>query len=179
MNPLDFIPCGGLPSCGAGAGNVLLSFTIPTIVSFLLQLAASLALVYVIYSGIQMLFSQGDESKIDKARNGILYALLGLGGAIFSGVAVTLVVSQVFVGGGSDILFGPTGLIANGIGIVMQVFNVTFAIVAVLGGMRMVTARGRSDEFNKGIMTIVYAIAGAVVVNLARAIVQAFLLLYL
>ncbi|MDB4978620.1 MAG: hypothetical protein JWM56_806 [Candidatus Peribacteria bacterium] len=170
-----YIPCTDLPGCGSGPKD-LTPTVVTTVVSVLLQVITSAALGYIIYAGIQTLFSQGDDGKADKARWGIVYALGGLGLAITSGTIISLVGSQTW---GTGDPFGPTGIVSTGITAAVRLFNVAFAIVVVLAGYRMVTAQGKSDEFNKALAAVKYAIMGAIMVNIAKALVQAFLLLNL
>lgn len=175
--PSAFLPCAGLPGCGAGPTDIISMYTIPTIVALLLQLVAAGALSFIVYSGVMMLTANGDDGQINKARKGIEFAFMGLGLAIVSGTLVSLVASQDWIAGSDtqDILFGASGFIATVLFIVVRLFNVAFAIVVVIAGMKMVLARGNSGEFGKATGMVVWAIVGAIVVNLARVVVQAFL----
>ncbi len=64
-----------------------------------LQLATSLigiiAVVFIIYSGIQYTTSSGDAGKIQKAKNTIVYSIIGLAIAILSFAIVTWVLGNV------------------------------------------------------------------------------------
>ena len=67
------------------------------IVQFLIGLAGVIAVFVIIISGIQMATSQGDAQKVAKAKNSLLYAVVGLVIAIVAFAIVTFVLNQVFV----------------------------------------------------------------------------------
>ncbi len=48
------------------------------LIEFVIALAAALAVIYVIYAGIQYASSQGDPGKTKDAKNAITYAVFGI-----------------------------------------------------------------------------------------------------
>ena len=172
------IICNGLFGCGAPPENVLLNNTLPTVGALLIQLAAGGAVLAVVIGGVQMAVSYGDEGKITNARKAIMFALGGLGLAFVAAPIVSFVSSEQYYQGG-DFLFGQGGIMASVIRIIMILFNVAFCIVIILAGLRMIIAGGNADEFKKGGNMIKWAIVGGVIVNLARAGIQALFALYL
>ena len=63
------IPTGGLPQAYATGSNlILLAYVIATI----------LALSFLIWGGIRWVTSSGDKTKVQAARNTLLYAIIGL-----------------------------------------------------------------------------------------------------
>ncbi len=172
------IICNGLFGCGRPPENVLMANTLPTVAAILIQLAAGGAVIAVVIGGVQMAVSYGDDGAITNARKAILFALGGLGLALAAAPIVSFVSTEQYYQGG-EFLFGPGGLMASVIRIIMILFNVAFAIVIILAGLRMITAGGNADEFKKGGNMIKWAIIGGVIVNLARAGIQALLALNL
>ena len=174
------IICNGLLGCGTlGPGdNVLMQYTLPTVAKILIQLAAGGAVLAVVIGGVQMAVSYGDEGKVTNARKAIMFALGGLALAFAAAPIVSFVSSEYYYQGG-DFLFGPGGIMASVIRIIMILFNVAFCIVIILAGLRMIIAGGSADEFKKGGDMIKWAVIGGLIVNLARAGVQALLALYL
>lgn len=69
---------------------------IGNIVNFLIGITAVIAIFVIIIAGIQMATSQGDASKVGKARNMILYAVVGLVIAIVAYAIVNFVLKNVF-----------------------------------------------------------------------------------
>jgi hypothetical protein len=69
--------------------------TIPTILGIAFGLAGGLALLMITVSGLRYILSAGDPQKAAKAREGIIYALVGLAIAIAAESIVYFVASQV------------------------------------------------------------------------------------
>ncbi len=167
--------CNGLFGCGAPPSNVLLESTLPAAAVLLMQLAAGGAVLAVVIAGTQMAVSYGDEGKITNARKAILFALGGFGLALSSASIVAFVTTEDYGFFGGNVVT----VMASVVRIILTLFNVGFAIVIILAGLRMITAQGNADEFKKGGVMIKWAIIGGVVVNVAKAGIQAFLALNL
>lgn len=171
--------CTGFFGCGRPPEDVVMLNALPTAGGILIQVAAAAAVIAIVVAGVQMVVSYADEGKITNARKAILYALGGLGIALSASSIVAFVTTENYGQADADILFGSSGLAASAIRIIMILSNVAFVIVVILAGVRMITAAGNADEFKKAGKMIQWAIIGAVVVNLARVLVHAFLLLQL
>lgn len=167
-------PCTGLVGCGSGPANIIMN-NATEFADLMLQVASGLAVLFIVWSGFNMILAMGDDSKISQFKWGIMYSMLGLGIAILSQVLVSFVGTQDY---NVDATVLPLGLIAAAINILLNLMNVAFVCVIILGGVRMVYAQGKSDEFNKGKQTVVWAIGGAIVINIANALVQAFIQLF-
>lgn len=170
--------CNGLLGCGRPPENILLQNTLPTVAMFLIQLAAGGAVIAVVIGGVQMTVSGGDEGTVTNARKAILFALGGLGLAFAAAPIVSFVTTEQYYTGG-EFFFGPGGILATAIRIIMTVFNVGFALVIIIAGSRMIVSSGSPDEFKKGGNMIKWAVIGGVIVNLARTGISAFLALNL
>lgn len=172
-NPLSFVPCAGLAGCDRppfdGVSAVLFFLA-----ARLLEATTAFSVLYVVWAGVRMLLANGDEGVETKARWGIAYALGGMALSLAAGTIVSLVTSETFFGGG-DILVGNGSLVATAIRLVIILFNSAFAVVIVIAGVRMLLAAGNSGEFGKGVTILRMAIVGAIIVNLAKVIVQTFL----
>ncbi len=170
------VVCTGLAGCGAPPSNVLLTNLLPAAVMIMVQLAAGGSVVFIVIAGVRFLLSNGDEGQVTSAKKGIMYGLGGLGLTIVSATLVSFVTTENYgQANPQNFLFGSGGLMQSVINIVITLSNVGFAVVVIAAGIRMVLASGKADEFKKGGQVIKWAIVGAVVINLARAIVQAFL----
>lgn len=86
LGPVDPQSVGGVAK-GALIPAVL------QIVNWLLALVALVAALYLLYGGLLYITSAGDQTKADKAKNTILYALVGLVVIALSFVIVNFVVS--------------------------------------------------------------------------------------
>lgn len=73
---------------------------IKTIINALLFFIGVVAVIMIIWAGIQYTTSAGDSSKVATAKNTIVYAVIGLIVAIFAYAIVNFVVSTFNTGGG-------------------------------------------------------------------------------
>ncbi len=168
--------CTGLPGCGKPAENLLYTGVLPTAAGLLIQIAGALAVIFIVFAGIQMAASAGDDGKISTAKKAIVYALGGLGIAITAATLVSFVTTENYgQANPTNFLFGAGGLVPSVIRIIMIVFDAGFFIVFFWAGMRMVLAAGNAEEFKKAGQMIRWAIVGAIIVNIAKAGVQALL----
>lgn len=92
-------PSGDLSQCegiqGGNNENSLMS-TLSVIINVILGVVGFIAVVMIIIGGISFVTSQGDTSKVAKARNTILYGVVGLVVAILAFAIVNFVLSNVF-----------------------------------------------------------------------------------
>lgn len=79
----EFYPNISNPTTNGGAGD-----TIGGIIAYGIGLTAILAVIAVTWAGIQMFLAVGDEGKFNKAREMLIYALVGVG---LSGLAYLIV----------------------------------------------------------------------------------------
>lgn len=163
--------------CGGAAANVL-SANAPEFLLWMLHIAAAICLAVIVWSGFGMFLSLGDEGHISKNRMNVLWALIGL---------VLVLSAQVIVGAVGTTNFGQTtgepllllaGVFRVFIASIRMILNITFVIVAVIAGIRMVYAQGKQDEFTKGKTMLIGAISGALIVNLATALIRAVLVIF-
>lgn len=167
-------PCDGLVGCGGGASHVLLE-NAGLFADLLLQIAAGLTVLFIVWSGFNMIIAFGDESKTSQFKNGVINALGGLGIVIVAQVLTSFVGTQDYNLGATVL---PVGLIGAAVEILITLMNVAFVIAIILGGLRMVYAQGKSDEYNKGKQTVTWCVVGAIIINVANALVQAFVSLF-
>ena len=83
--------CGGLDVCNDG--------NLPNIVENILEsiilVLGIVAVIFIIVGGFQYMSSAGDTSKIQKAKNTILYAVIGLVVCILAFIIVNFVISII------------------------------------------------------------------------------------
>lgn len=80
---------GALPSVDANPS------LITTILHLVFGIAAAVAFLIITFAGFQYVISQGDPQKTAKAKNTILYAVIGLVVAISGFAIVSFVIGQV------------------------------------------------------------------------------------
>jgi hypothetical protein len=160
--------------CGGASANLAYNVIAGGIVPLLLQVAAGLAVLYIVWAGVQMIISMGDEGKVSQFKWGVANALLGLMVAILSEFVVAAIGTQNYgqgaVGSNGNL---PLNLITTGITILRLLLNGLFVLVAVVAGIRMVYSQGKSDDYNKGKTMLQWALIGAIIVNLAATLANA------
>lgn len=172
------VPCVGLAGCPGRVGNevknVLFTSTIPVIIGQLLNVATAAAVLFIVVAGGQMLIAQGDEAQTTNAKKGIAAAMGGLAAALAAKTVVAAVAHPFqFTAGSGDLIYGR--FIPSLVGLILVILNVGFLIVIMIAGFRMVIAGGSEEEFKKSKEIVKWAIIGAIVINGARALIQAVL----
>lgn len=157
------------PGCGDGPANIFTS-TFPNLAVFMLQVATGLAVLFVVWAGFQLVLNAGDEGKIGNQKKNIFYVLAGLFTAIVSQLIVSFAVTQDWGqnAGGNLVI----NVLASAVGSILTVFNGVFLLAIIYYGVRMLMAAGDSGGFNSARAGITWAIIGAIIVNLANALVQ-------
>ncbi len=87
----------GLPNQPAGIPNSDLNQIILNITNWVLGFVTILAVLFLIWGGLQYLTAAGNEEQVEKAKSTITYALLGLIVAAIAYAAVVVVVNY-FIG---------------------------------------------------------------------------------
>ncbi len=72
------------------------SAQLQNIVTGISSIAAAIAVIFIVVSGIKYSISQGDPGKIKQAKEQIIYSIVGLVIVIFAFVIVRFAVGQVF-----------------------------------------------------------------------------------
>ena len=85
---VDLMHAEGMPTQLVGADG-----TISNIVNSILYVAGIIAVVMLIFGGIRFMVSRGDKDKVQKAKNTVIYAIIGLVLVIFSYAIVNFIVS--------------------------------------------------------------------------------------
>ena len=172
------VRCDGLPGCGSSTFNSLATVGIPLLTDVFLRAAAALAVIAVLWGGLTLVLARGDEGKVDKAKNSVLFGLGGLALAMSANTLVSLLVTENFgQTQGADFLFGSAGFFAAAVRIGFVFLHTVLIFMVLYAGIKLVMARGKTDEKGKAINIIKWAIVGAILANLARVIVRAFVYL--
>jgi hypothetical protein len=86
---LSKITPGDLPQTTADKAHLI------AIKNIVLNIIGAMALLLIVIAGFRYVLSAGDPQKTAKARNGVIYALVGLVIAIAADAIVTFVVNRV------------------------------------------------------------------------------------
>ena len=75
---------------------------VPRIINLFLFIVGTLSIVFIIWGGLRYVISGGDKTKVDSAKNTILYAVIGLIIALLGYAIVNWVVKTIITSGGSS-----------------------------------------------------------------------------
>ncbi len=92
----DFLGTGDDGINPGGAVDRDLMTTIKQVINVVIGIIGMLAVIMIIMGGISFVTSQGDTAKVAKARNTILYGVVGLVVALLAFAIVNFVLSNVF-----------------------------------------------------------------------------------
>lgn len=84
----------GVDSTGTNS-NTNMEGVIKTVVSVMMFILGALAVIMIIYSGVQYVISVGDSGKIQKAKNTLIYSIVGLVVAMFAYAIVNFVLDNL------------------------------------------------------------------------------------
>ncbi len=163
------VPCGGLPGCGDGSpANILADTFLPSLVLLMLRLAGALAVLAMVVAGFQIFLAQGNEEKFSAGRQAIIY---GLGGLVMVGLSQTLVgllVTEPTLVGAVD----EVSAVAVAVNVLVNILNGVFFVVIGYAGILMLAAQGKQEKYETARNIISQAIIGAVIINIAHALVR-------
>ena len=166
-------PLCDFPGCTGGPKPIVVDTVIPELARIALNFTAALSLLFIFVAGGRLLLCLGKEEELENAKKTVQWALVGLVVALTSHRIVTAIVTQNYLStgdAGDQLVIGVFAAILGG---VATVLNVTFVLAIVLGGMRMLMARGKDDEVTKGKKAVIYALVGAILINVAPFLVKA------
>lgn len=143
------------------------------VVNTLKNLVAGLAVIWLVYAGIRLVFAQGEENVISEQKRAFFYAGLGL-------VAILL------VSRGIDILYGPAGVARTTLkpdeGFSAEVYGVVTFIRALVGiiailfivfsGIRMMFAAGEESELTKQKSSLLWIGVGLILIAINQVIIK-------
>lgn len=92
----DYTDCHGQWGTEGIANNDDLMGTLTTVINVVVGVIGFIAVVMIILGGISFATSQGDTAKVAKARNTILYGVVGLVVALLAFAIVNFVLTNVF-----------------------------------------------------------------------------------
>ncbi|MDD4318849.1 MAG: hypothetical protein PHW10_00790 [Candidatus Peribacteraceae bacterium] len=160
--------CDGLPGCGGGGdGGEILSSAAIIVIDIIFTTVGAGAVAGIVWGGLQFVMAAGDESRIGKARDTVKNSMLGLALGMAAGSIVTTLITHTPSSG-----FSPEGVLLAMVTIMLSIFNAAVVVVILIAAVRMAAAGVKSDEFQKGVNAIKWALIGAVIANLGRALAQ-------
>ncbi|PIQ75958.1 hypothetical protein COU78_03260 [Candidatus Peregrinibacteria bacterium CG10_big_fil_rev_8_21_14_0_10_49_24] len=170
-------PCGvlGVGYCDATMGQTIINNSISQTGLLFAGIAGGAAVLFGVIGGAQMLLSLGNESQVTKGRNALIFALGGFALVLASQAIVSFSIANAQSVGLNTSTNPFITLMSAIVTIMLRILNSIFVIVMVGAGIRMIIGHGKSDEFNKAKQTLIFAVGGAFVINVAHALVRGIL----
>ncbi len=97
-----------LAECSLSDNKDTLMSTVGNIINFALGVLGIVAVAFIIMGGVTYITSNGDAAKLTKARNTIIYAVIGLVVALLAFAIVNFVLGNVFKSSNDSSLNNPT-----------------------------------------------------------------------
>lgn len=91
-----------LAECSISESEDTLPNTLLAIINFALGILGLVAVVFIIMGGVTYITSSGDAAKLTKAKNTILYAVIGLVVSLLAFAIVNFVLNNIFNGEGAS-----------------------------------------------------------------------------
>jgi len=146
------------------------------IIKYVLAFAGAIAAIFVVVSGYQYILAAGNPEKLEKAKMGLTWAIVGF---ILTASAYAIVnLLQSALGSRrrvADEFAGPSTVntTIEQVALIVFAFGGAVAVLfLILGGFRYVTSQGNQDSAQSAKQTILYAVIGLIVVFMSYLIFQ-------
>lgn len=160
-------PCTflGTGNCSGGETfGTTIQPTVVVIINIVIGLIGTLAAAFLVVAAIQYVTSQGDAEKAEKAKRGVVYAILGLILALGAWIIVNAVIA-----------INPLPidiLITNYINMALTLFGLIAAIYIIYAGYKYITSQGDEEAAVTAKRQIVLALIGVFIAGAAQIIIN-------
>lgn len=143
-----------------------------TVLPLVFGILGALSLLFVVIGGLRYTISSGDPQNTQKARETIIYALVGLFISISAFTITNYVLNNVRVDEvGEGGLVGPNGILTIATQQIVYITGVVSVIMVIYGGIKYIVSGGDSNGTKTARDTILYALIGLVIAISAQGIV--------
>ena len=139
------------------------------------NLMGSIAVIFIVVSGIMMVFAQGDETKITEQKHAITYAIIGLVTILLIERLVTAIYGAP---GGENAVLTPTSATQVSIEIyglisyIKAILGSVAIFMIVLSGIRTVTSQGEEEKITTQRKAILWTIVGLGLILVNQVVVE-------
>lgn len=165
---------------GLGGATDIPGF-IKAIMAWIGTIIGTLSIVMIVFSGGQMIVSQGDPAAITKAKTALTYSIIGFAVSVFAFMIISGV--QYFIGAsevnqGSTSFVNPLGttdlqaFVSRVLRNFLSLLGTLAVLMIIVNGLRYVTARGNEDQTKKARAGITWAVIGLISVIMAYVIIS-------
>lgn len=137
------------------------------------NIAAGIAILWIVIAGIRMVFAQGDEAVITEQKNGLLYGVIGL--------VIILLMGRIV-----EVLYGPAGVnrtelmadegfsteVYGIVGFLKALVGTIAVLFIVLSSVRTLFTQGDEAEITKNRTSILWIGAGLILIAINEIIIK-------
>jgi len=170
VGPIIRNNCGflGMNCTGAETFGGTVQPYVVGVINVVILLMSTVAVIFIVISGIQYITSTGDQEKADRAKRQLLFAILGLIIAL-SAFVIELAVRTV-----NPALI--TALVSPYVNMVLSLVGLAAAIYIVYAGFKYINSKGDEESAAAAKRQITYALLGVFVAGAAQIIVNVILI---
>ncbi len=166
-----WVNCGDLPGCPSLGFTERLTGVLTILLIRLPTYVYILAVLFIMIGGMYILLSAGDTEKVTKGKNTIIWSIIGVFVMQFAIDLIDFVILEVNTRTvASDLVESAVFTLQ---GSILDILYIALLGIAIFSGMRMVLSFGKEDEFKKARDGLFWCAVGAIIINLAEAIVKA------
>lgn len=174
-----WIYCGDLPGCDSGGFQEYITNVFQLLGSHFAVYIYALGILMIMVGGAQMILSAGREEWVTKGKTTITWAIIGIATANFVTLGVGSGNSLLdFIGlevqnriPNADLVLSANSTL---ISTIFDLLYIAIFGVALFCGMWMVVSLGKQEQFDKAREGLFWTAIGAIVINLAQVIANAF-----
>ncbi|GEM_PF-1337937 len=159
--------------CADGDPTGAVAGIVETITNAIIGIVGVLAVLMIVWGGIQMMTSSGDPGKVKKGKDTVIWGLIGMVIAIFAYTIRDMVYNAVTGNAGG--IDGTLAWIGTEVG---QVVTLIFGIIGIIavgvtiwGGIQMMISTGDPGKIKKGKDTLIWGIVGLLIALFSYTIV--------
>lgn len=150
------------------------STVIDNILNMVWMILGSISLIVIVLQGIKYILSGGNSERTAEARNGIIYALIGLTVALVSWSLLNFGINQVVSDVNLEAQESTTivSILNNVVRFMTLVGGFIAVIMVLVGGIKYLVSGGNSENAGKARDMIIYALIGVAVMIIASAAIS-------
>ncbi len=154
-------------------GESQLLSVVLSVVKVIRNIIGAIAIAIIVFAGIQMMTSSGEESKLTEQKNTIMYVIVGL-------VAILLIermIVLIYGTPGVERGFGTTGKgiseeMYGLISYVKAIVGVIAIVMIMVSGVKTIAAQGEEEKLTNQRKSIIWVVLGLVIIIINKVVVD-------
>ena len=160
------------PSSAQGLPKAPAEDLVDGVLNLTFIILGGISLIVMVLQGIKYSLSSGNPEQTNQARNGIIYALVGLTVAISAWSIVNFAIERVIQDSTTASAGNIANLLINIAGFIVFIGGVITTIMVIVGAIKYILSGGNPEQTARARNTIIYALVGLVIFVLAGPIIS-------